>query len=558
MRVPSVSAVSGESMLLGAMPGPVRHGETGLCRMQSVVEDYGPAIRVLGSLCHDPSHRPRPPTTRDTEPARDNRLSLPFLLRASDPQKDSMVHVMATEPERDSETLRVWRHQNLPATDWLSETIDPSFLLLDFSGMLSDTTESYQGVQEDSNPLSIRLEPFEIPTDTFSAQINTLTSQLQALAVRKPHLKEAFERSCQRGFFTSTHFQNILTAYFRLRHYHVTFIHWPTFDPEKISLHLLLAVIMMGATGLQHRDYDQDPIVTAPLLELAEVYIFAELKKWVKRAADLASSPEGIEICQAAVLFVALQNNTNSVETRQRIGTKRNPMLIALLRTSGLVGFKHRIPPHETTWSQFLHQEICIKVVSWAFMNDNILAMFCNHPPVMTVKEMSGHLPCPMWLWEAEPEEFEARKHELQVDSYPSCFSEAVSGLLGDQWTNSIAASFAKLDVLHLHLLIFALQPAIFHYRTSMLPPSSSDILLRAIDRWSLLWAAAYERIPVDERKWIGLARYAPELAVLSRRIIQVTGTEGGKESRYLQGTASYNTADLHQFIRQYGLEDKF
>lgn len=88
-----------------------------------------------------------------------------------------------------------------------------------------------------------------------------------------------------------------------------------------------------------------------------------------------------------------------------------------------------------------------------------------------------------------------------------------------------------------------------------MLPASSSDILLRALNRWSPIWDAAMQQIPVDDRKWLGVSRYSPEVATISKRIIEVGGTDEGKNSPYLQCVGTYDMVAFHQFIRKYGPE---
>lgn len=85
-----------------------------------------------------------------------------------------------------------------------------------------------------------------------------------------------------------------------------------------------------------------------------------------------------------------------------------------------------------------------------------------------------------------------------------------------------------------------------------MLPAIDPLILLRALDRWDCLWNAAMNLIPINQRKWLGIAINAPELSILARRIIEVNMTKEAKESRYLRRVIGYDFVDLHQFIRQY------
>jgi hypothetical protein len=85
-----------------------------------------------------------------------------------------------------------------------------------------------------------------------------------------------------------------------------------------------------------------------------------------------------------------------------------------------------------------------------------------------------------------------------------------------------------------------------------MAPTTDPNTLLRALDRWDILWQAAMEKLDVNRRSWLGVSVYASELSVLSRRIIQANMTADTKKSRYLRRIVGYDFADLHEFIRQY------
>lgn len=78
-------------------------------------------------------------------------------------------------------------------------------------------------------------------------------------------------------------------------------------------------------------------------------------------------------------------------------------------------------------------------------------------------------------------------------------------------------------------------------------------MVLRALDRWDSLWTNAYERIPADERRWLGIVRHCYELIALSRRMIELSGTEEAEKSAYLQCVATYDTAVFHEFVQKYG-----
>jgi len=365
-------------------------------------------------------------------------------LQASDPSHTSLDVTVAAEPERTSEEP-TWRHQD----PWDAETVDPKFLLLNLSDMLLDEPMDYENSGDGLQFQNI----FNVPstaTDTLTTRIATLSSDLQGMVTNKPHLKEGLEHTDQRGFFTISHFHNAFIAFFRRRYYHKPPIHWPTFHLDEIAPHFLLAVILTGTAYLQYLDQSPQHFLTSSLLELAEKYIFKELKRLADRDITPLTSKNMLEICQASILMNSLEGSTNHTEARRRVASKRIPTLVAVLRKTGLVGLKHR--PDQVSWEQFIHQETCIRVVSWTFTNDTLMSLFCNHPPAMTVKEMVGHLPCLSELWEADSAvAFEGVRYKL-TRACPSNRHEAVSGLLSDEWT-SLKESFGGLDPTDLFLI---------------------------------------------------------------------------------------------------------
>lgn len=86
-----------------------------------------------------------------------------------------------------------------------------------------------------------------------------------------------------------------------------------------------------------------------------------------------------------------------------------------------------------------------------------------------------------------------------------------------------------------------------------MLPKSFASVLLRALDRWERLWQAAMGRVQNDQQGWLSIIAHSPEFASISRRIVEVSHTEEGKLSRYLNCTAQDDFGAFHEFILQHG-----
>ncbi|KAH6959203.1 hypothetical protein DER45DRAFT_613711 [Fusarium avenaceum] len=458
---------------------------------------------------------------------------------------------VAGEPEKTSE-IPAWNHREPGTTGCGTGTVDPKFLLLNLSDMLLDEPQDYQEMDQEFLQFSKFFSTSVTSVDTLTARVTSLSSILQDLASNKPHLKEGLDQSCQRGFFTTVHFQNALTFAFRWRYYHKSPIHWPTFDPDRVSLHLLLAVALTGTAYLQYLNQSSQPFLTTSLLELSEKHIFKELKRLANQNISPVTSRHMLEVCQAAVLMNSLEGSFNHIEGRRRLAGNRIPTLVASLRKSGMLSLEH--PPQYDTWEEFVYRETCIRVSTWTFVNDSLMVLCCNNPPIMTVKEMTGHLPCPNDLWEADSDiTFQERARHRIARSYPSRCSEVVSGVLSAEWTISQAESFRSLDTSDLFYISAGLLRHVFHHRTSVVSPHYPTMLFSAFDRWDSLWAHAFERVPVEERRWLGIVRHSPEMVVLSRRMTELCSTEEAKNSAYLQGVVTYDTAVFHDFIQKYG-----
>ncbi|KAF5592133.1 hypothetical protein FPCIR_5824 [Fusarium pseudocircinatum] len=453
------------------------------------------------------------------------------IIAHDNPTQPSMDAIVAQEPERTSE-MPAWKQRE--TVGWSSGTIDPGFLLFDIPDMLLDEPQDYGDTEYDPLQFSGIFGPSTESADALSMQIAAMSNILRELTTNKPHLMDGLDQSFQRGFFATSHFQHVLVFVFRRRHYHQDTIHWPTFDPEKVSLHLLLAVVLTGTVYLQCLNQSSPSYINTSLLELAEKYVYKELKELSGQGVSPVTSQHMLEICQAAVLMNTLEGSANHIESRRRIASKRIPTLVGAFRKAKMMSLKHE--PGKS-WEDFVQRETCIRAVTWTFMNDSLLALFCNHPPIITSKEMTGDLPCPADIWEADSSTaFQERSQHRLAKSYPSSCSEAIAGLLAEDWTPAARDSFGKLDLSDLSYLSSGLGRHIFHYRT-----------------WDSLWTDAYERVPKDERKWLGIKKHTAEVMALSRRTIEVIQSGEVKDSAYLQDIGAYDMAVFHEFVQKYG-----
>ncbi|KAB5515474.1 fungal-specific transcription factor domain-containing protein [Coniochaeta sp. 2T2.1] len=515
---------------------------------------------VYGRFCVYPSHRPAVLVAPAEEgsadssaisPPQESRSMVPFLLNCTDPSVNSVNEILANEPEKDVETPTAW--ERLPLTDNVlaAFTIDPRLL---FTGLLNQDLEppEYDNTLYDhywggAVPASLTLD------DEFAARVQLLLSELLHFMDARPQLGSGNDRFLLQTFFASAGCQMFMSSFFRRRHYHSPLIHWPTLDPGKTTLPLLLAMLLTGAAYSHWHEAKRDIRFSRRLHVLAEKYIFTKLQKCAASAVGSRSSQETLEILQAAYLVNYLNIEINDAAVRQRVMAKRHPMLVAFLRTLGFVADQQ----HElsTKADSFVYRESCIRLVTWTFLTDCLFTMFFNNPPAMTLSEVACRLPCSDELWDKENlSDFDIQGVNDGILPDDFTLKNILSGLLAeDELTDGTATTYQGLKARHLHAAIFGLQPMIFNCRAMPLPDTVANALLRALDRWRSLWSNAIDRVPADQRPWLGLVRYAPEIAWLSRRILE-TGVAGqGADSVYLRRVSTYDLADFHQFIKLYG-----
>ncbi|KAJ9133410.1 hypothetical protein NKR23_g10799 [Pleurostoma richardsiae] len=506
---------------------------------------------TYGRLCTDPAHLGGSSRDKERLQPSGSLSALRFLLNCSDPRFNFINDVLAAgEPERDLATPAPWDQSSVNSAG--NGTIDPQLLFLGFMDPYLGMSLDYDGMYDDgrcSEYLTLTLSA--TPNDGLEAQVHRLEVDLQQLIDGQSDFSDVGHQDSFKQFFTCANFHRLLTIFFRRRQLLARIVHWPTFDPSKVELSLLLAIALCGA-AYSHRSAESlkyTPIV-GTLQQLAEKYIFRRLK----HCPGPSVSRLALEVCQAAYLIVVLQVSVNDSDTRRRSANKRQPALVDALRRRGMLSTKLCSPTLPADWQAFVHRESWIRLTTCVFFTDALMALLCNSPPATTVSEMSGDLPCPDELWDANcSSSFEAERNRGELVLQSPCVKDFLTDLLEDEWTDAMTAIYQRLTVWHLYSGIGVFQFVLFNYRTNMLPKSFASVLLRALDRWDRLWAVAMDRVAPDQQGWLGVSKYAPEFALISRRIIEASITEEGRCSKYLQCTAEFDLQVFHEFILQHG-----
>ncbi|KAH6972052.1 hypothetical protein BKA56DRAFT_646181 [Ilyonectria sp. MPI-CAGE-AT-0026] len=501
-------------------------------------------------LCTDPAHLRGSGQNKDRPQLTETLSGLRFLLNCTDPRVNFINDVLvAGEPERDPATPAAWDQPSVNSAG--HDTIDPQLLFLSFIdpsfGMSLDCDDLYD--TGSFGDVAITLPA--TPNDGLAAQVCLLEADLQQLIDSQSSFQHVAFQDSFKAFFACTNFHRLIMFFFRRQQLLARMIHWPTFDPSKVNPGLLLAIALCG---LAYSYKSAESLEFAPTVgviqKLAEKYIFRRLKECHGRD----QSRLALEGCQAAYLMIILQIGVNDGDTRQRAITKRQPALVDALRRLGMLHSKPCSPTLKTDWHTFAYRESCTRLVAWAFFTDGLLALFCNSPPNTTVSEMSGDLPCRDELWDADcSTSFAAEQNEGEPLLQSPSMKDIVAALLDDDWEDKTTAAYQSLTVFHLYAAIGAFQFVLFNYRANMLPRSFGSVLLRALNRWERLWSIAINQVAPGQQGWLGVAKYSPEFALISRRIVEVCNTEEGRRSKYLQCTAEYDLQVFHEFMLQHG-----
>ncbi|KAH0423216.1 isoflavone reductase [Colletotrichum camelliae] len=381
-------------------------------------------------------------------------------------------------------------------------------------------------------------------TDALAVRIAQLSEELSQVASLDSELS-SFDPMLFNGVFSSDQVHAFCMAFSRKRHYQYPVVHWPTCNLETTSLPLLLAIFLNGAAYFNSSsDATGSRAKAQDFYLIADAYIFQQLERSINSNHQESESETTVEILQAALLIVVLQICFDD-SRKGVIIFKRLPLLVFCLRHFGFTRMKH---DQAEDWQTFIRQETRVRLSTWTFFMDSLLTLFCNTPPSMSHSETLGHLPCNQGLWDAGSEEaftqlrFEAG-HEFV------CLGDLTVGLMQDEWPMEPVPPFDRLTLHHLNAVVVALQPIIFNLHTFSLHDTGRINLLRALDRWTTLWnAAAHPKEPGS----LGVERNSPGLALLSRRIIEATGTEAARQCEYLQRVPKHDFSDLHRFIREY------
>lgn len=386
-----------------------------------------------------------------------NHFALPFLLASTDPSVGPVDEVILNNvPEHNSGQLPAWESSG--SHDIVSDTIDPRLLLMSIIRPSFTMDLDCNGIGDDDFSGTLDRINLRGSDEELHTRISLLEVDLQQAAVATPYVPDFLSTSSSAAFFTVLNFRECIKAFFQVDILLATIIHRSSFQPEQVDPTLLLAIAISGSAYLHYKKESTTSACFALALRgVAERYIFHRVEQLLESSVLPVDSQSALELCQAAYIIETLQSCVKDIRIRRRIITKCHPMLVDLLRRLEIVGSRHGSLELEQDWHMFVYKESCVRLVHWVFINDAWFTLFSNHPPAMTILEMSSNLPCADRPWNADSSaKFYSLRSQEEFNSSLPCLKSLISGLLADGWTGSSTVDlFKQLDVKHFLVIIF-------------------------------------------------------------------------------------------------------
>lgn len=418
-------------------------------------------------LCTNPTHRRSNPQLNETHDApKKGCLNLSALLNWTDPGIVSLSDLVVEQPEKgpvqaspQEQKRGSYEQWNIPMNNLMNDTIDPRLLLLELIDSCPDQIMEYSGNYSGIPPDTLFPSQALVGASNhcLADRMIQLAADLRQFTAGKPHLHCVLDIASPNEFLTSTNCSTLIAAYSGRQYYHQwPIVHWPTFNPEQAALPLLLAIMLTGDTYSYRRNETPGYVSPTRAMQIiADKYVFSHIKKFTNMENSTTNPHEALELCQAAFLMNCLHINMNDISLRRRVIANRHPLLISTLRSLDLIGTKHELSGPGLEWHNFIYRETCIRLVTWTFLIDSLLTVYCNHPPLMSLAEMSSSLPCSDDIWDASSlSGFEELIGHEKLPSRIPCLKTLVANLLSKNWTSAMKVAYDELSTQHLYIII--------------------------------------------------------------------------------------------------------
>jgi hypothetical protein len=382
-----------------------------------------------------------------------DRIPLSFLLNATDDQQDFLTErTVGMEPDAAPLGPACLLLRSFDSSESLLDFLDPSVLLL-FEHETRVTPISSEFPSHHAGDFTFS-EPWDI---TMSARLESLENEIIKSVGCSPERSISFDTHAYRSFFSARNAREFITRFCRKRHYRYQIIHWPTFEPENVSLALLMVVCLTGAAYSFGEDHGAAHAIQArSFYQVADSYVFQQLEKYLHGSPTDLNLVTSIELCQAALLMYALDAlPAGDMAMQHTAVARRLPTLIDALRILGFVNVQHG---SSQDWGTFIHHEQRIRLVAWAFCADCLATLSCNKPPGFSILEMRGELPCDSNVWDADATAFHGLR-ECSRQATPLPLTELMSLCSNGGW-RELSGSL-RPPLFHLHVMLCGKSPSL-------------------------------------------------------------------------------------------------
>ncbi|KAF9630617.1 hypothetical protein BFW01_g1179 [Lasiodiplodia theobromae] len=427
----------------------------------------------------------------------------PFLLNFVDSSfESSLAAFAAVENHADPANAAEW--QFFPDEDTSSFGWSCAGALFDIWCNFGD--EDNSGL--DQLPLTYNASPH------LSARLDEAVDQLANVSGTD------FDYDFARSVFTTGNLPGFVNSFFSNFHQQMPIMHRPTFSLETAPMALLVAIFAVGlaiSSGTKQRSSK-----ARRLLGLIEEYIFTQnpFRRYLGRDDGCAAASGEFEVLQAAFIISTIQSGMHDIATRRRIRVERNPVLVAVVRAAGLLGWSRKRA--KSSWEEFVADECRIRLGMFTIMYDSHLCLFYSSSPQASVAEMTGDMLCNEELFEAETAiEFE---RIMMLEPRRECLSmcELINGLTRGARVG-VQDGFPTLHPLQLQAVIWVMAGVVHTARISVLASAQLSAVFCATEKWKVLWEEATARAEAKGILLSKVTRHAGEICWLLQTIVQAT-----------------------------------
>jgi hypothetical protein len=244
------------------------------------------------------------------------RMSVPFLLNYTKPGSDILTDVFGIAQ------YSPLSHSSSPDTDSTESELASTFLddltyLVSGSASPSIGEVFYDGEPEIPLVHTPALQDARLK-DRLTELVSQLTSVYESLSAQKGTHIRPFEPALRKMLFTVPNLLEFTDLYFQSWPSECQLLHRPTFEVDTVSLPVLLAIFLIGATYSFPRDTAS---MARECFDLAEEFIFQHedfTSILQNEGKAMALTKSRVEILQAAALVETVHHgNFNSLSGRR-------------------------------------------------------------------------------------------------------------------------------------------------------------------------------------------------------------------------------------------------